>query len=396
MKKLLALILALSTCILLFAACGGNTEETTTGTPAVTTTAEKPAETTTEAPAAETTTEKPAETTTKEPSATTPKPDTPTTPTKEFDASELVWSPATAIHDATGVAYTYGKNNPSKHRMAMTSYIKVEPGDTITFDSDKFVFILYGYSDADGTYSANSYIDVSPANKDSNWGNTYTFEDGIKFGNGKTVTYPLYVRFTIKEKTLGATDIPENIKDSFTFDIASGEIAPPTIPPVETTTEKPATPVVSEIPEGKLATSVDDLVWAYSVGIYDETGKTYAHVNKESGAQTGYRMSLTSYIKVAPGDTITLDSDKYVFILYGYTDDKGTYEKNNYIDVDPNSTSNWGTTYTFKNGPIYGNGKTIKFPLYVRILIKEKATGTVIVPESIKDSFTFDVASLKG
>ncbi len=92
MKRLLALLLAAAT-LLSFAACGGNTEETTTAKPTETTTAKpaetttaKPAETTTETPAVETTTAAPAETTTAE-----EKPPVVETP-KEFDENKIVLS----------------------------------------------------------------------------------------------------------------------------------------------------------------------------------------------------------------------------------------------------------------------------------------------------------------
>ncbi len=219
MKKLLALMLALVLAISIFTACGDETTTTTTASSDIeTTTANAPAETTTaEEIPAETTTAAPVETTTEAPAETT------TAATEKPTAATLNWSAKTGVDDATGATYTYGgEATPSGRRMTMTDYILVKPGDSITLDSDQFVFILYGYSDDKGSYIKNSYIDVDPADPNTNWGTSYTFTEGTTFGNGNTMEFPMYIRLLIKDKDpINPADIPESIKDSFTFNIES-------------------------------------------------------------------------------------------------------------------------------------------------------------------------------
>ncbi len=381
-KRLFAVILASLLAASVLTSCGDSSETTTSASTAETTTAQTTTsitETTASATtASETATSATTASTSQTTETTTVKTQTPIeTITIANKVEDLVWESATGIRDDTGMAVSYGnKENPSKHRMTMTSYIKVAPGDTISLNSNEFVFILYGYTDEFATYENDSYIDIDP-NSDSNWGTSYTFKEGEKFGNGNIMQYPLYVRILIKEKTKGATDIPEDLPSKFTFSVASLEGS---VPPVATTaaTEKPAEPV-------QVAENVSDLVWEEKTGVKDQDGTLYTHE---------FRTSMSTYIKVTPGDTITLDSKQYVFILYGY-DENYQYIKDSYIDVSPaDPNSNWGNSYTFAEGTSFGNGNAMKYPMYIRILIKEKSSGKIAIPENIEEKFTFEVASL--
>ncbi len=90
----------------------------------------------------------------------------------------------------------------------------------------------------------------------------------------------------------------------------------------------------------------------------------------------GTRRILSSHIKAEPGMTITLSNSSYHFVLYGYTYDEtaGTVSycgSNSYIDCDPNSSSNWGTSYTFADTVTFASGSTVNTSeLYVRICIR--------------------------
>ncbi len=141
---------------------------------------------------------------------------------------------------------------------------------------------------------------------------------------------------------------------------------------IENAAEQPEQP---EEPEG--------ITWIYA-GIYDATGET--------GSRTS-RMA-SSYIKVQPDTTITLNADPHVFILYGYTYDAATDTytycgANSYIDCDPNSGSNWNTTYTFGDTVTFGNGTTVDTDgLYVRIVIKNNTNGDADIPAETVDQLT--------
>ncbi len=107
----------------------------------------------------------------------------------------------------------------------------------------------------------------------------------------------------------------------------------------------------------------------------------------------GKTRMVSSYIAVKPGTTITLDAAPHVFILYGYTYDAATDTytycgSNSYIDCDPNSSSNWNTTYTFGETTTFGNGNTAPENLYVRIVIKNNTDGGADIPEETGDLIT--------
>ncbi len=107
-------------------------------------------------------------------------------------------------------------------------------------------------------------------------------------------------------------------------------------------------------------------------------------------------ISLLSYIQVNPGDTITLKSNDFVFLLYGYSDIGDGYSPDQFFDVNPTGNGIWGNTYTFKEKFVYETGKAGSYPLFIRLVVKkghncsEKADFTVA---NIKKLFSFDITA---
>ncbi len=114
------------------------------------------------------------------------------------------------------------------------------------------------------------------------------------------------------------------------------------------------------------------LKWSENTTISGYHGSTFS--------KEGY-ITITSYIKVNPGDTVSVNSDNYEFLLYGYSDVGDGYYPNQYIDVNPKTSSIWGNFYTFKEKFVYQNGKVGSYPLYVRIVVKP------ITPEKLSGDF---------
>ncbi len=350
MKKIIALLLVVMMAVGVLVSCGNGEDTTTTAAPttAPTTDTTKAAQTTVAPTTEPTTTTAPTATTA--PPVVTPDGITP---------DSVVWRSATRIMDETGMLCPWGSDG----RYAMTTFVEVNEGDNIKLDSDVFSFIIYGYADAEGTYEKNGYIDAAPEDPNSNWGNDYTFTSDAKYGNGKSVTFPLYIRLVVKEKAKGAENVPADMKDSFEFNI----------------TAENAHLKADGFNTAKLS-------WLTQSGLNDTTGEFSYYKSKS-------RLALDTYIKVNPGDKITLNNDDYVFILYSYYDDTGLYVKDSWMDVDPDSDSNWGNTYTFSEASKTGNGAGLLYPSYVKIVVKPKTDASAEVPESVRNDFVFEIAT---
>ncbi len=273
----------------------------------------------------------------------------PAEPEEPETPSGITWETA-RVSDYGGEAlYDMGT------RRILSSYIYVTPGTTITLSDTSYQFVLYGYTyDASSdtyTYCGNnSYIDCDP-NTSANWGTSYTFGETVTFANGNTVNLPLYVRICIRH-TDNASTTPLSMGDNITV---TGVTEP----------EEPS------------------ITW--------ETARV-SDYGGEALYDMGTRRILSSYIYVTPGTTIKLSDTSYQFVLYGYTYDEETDSytycgNNSYIDCDPNTSSNWGTSYTFGETVTFANGNTVNLPLYVRICIRHTDNAST-TPLSMGDNIT--------
>jgi len=113
-------------------------------------------------------------------------------------------------------------------RFVITSFIKVNEGDSITLPTNNgHRFVIYCYSDRFGTYVANSIIDCNPSDTTSsyeNWGYTYTFKNGDILENGNALNCDnLYIRIAFRKDDSGrngSVDI-DKLKSEIEFNITA-------------------------------------------------------------------------------------------------------------------------------------------------------------------------------
>ncbi len=244
------------------------------------------------------------------------------------------------IQDANGNSdYSWPANEASR---LSSAYFALEPGMTITLNDTSRVFILHGYTydEATDTYTycgANSYIDCAPGDSSTNWSTSYTYTEGVHFGTegaGEAAPDNLYVRITIKTTPADAS-IPAGISNQVTITEAGESVA---------------------------------ITWNQS-GVNDYTG--------DYNYDFGTKRITSSLIKVESGTNIKLDSTTHHFVMYAYTysADTGVYTycgSNSYFDCNvADTSSNWGTDYTFGETVTLANGTTVNTSdLYVRICIR--------------------------
>ncbi len=129
--------------------------------------------------------------------------------------------------------------------------------------------------------------------------------------------------------------------------------------------------------------NTDYLNWSLKTTISGYEGKTF---------KKDEHITVTSYIRVNPGDTISVNSDSYAFLIYGYTDIGDGYYPNQYIAVSPKTGSVWGNSYTFGESFVYSNGKAGSYPLYVRIVVKSSNQDSLNIAD-VKRAFEFDITA---
>lgn len=327
---------------------------------------------------------------------------------------------ACSMDDSLGTLGSYSKGNG---RVACSSYIKVNEGDTICFpEGSPYIFLCYAYyyDKEINEYVYSSYIDLDPKTS-SNWNYTYTFKAGVKDAKGKVFNFDnLYIRMIFKladmsDKALYADDIKEtlkfNLKSSGTDFVnltyeCDGVIKPAkarkgemlgTLPHPQKEGycfagwyEKSDTTYSNQITAETFARQDMALVAKWTKATY--TWKANTQVSDRDG-KTEYveqtRVTITDYIKVKAGDSISLDRNLgYKFIIYCYTGENHAYTNDSYIDCDSyqatSKLENWGHTYTFGNTITLGNGQTIKTEdTYIRIVFTANA-GKQYVPITVE------------
>ena len=141
---------------------------------------------------------------------------------KELNVSNLTWAEDSCFNDDNGSVM---KSIVTNTRVAMTDFICVQPGDTISLNSENYKFIMYAYSSPNEssflTYMDTNLEDDSSALK--NWGNTFEFKSDTKLSSGTQVNYPLYVRITVRanDSTNATTLTVNDVKDLFTFNVSA-------------------------------------------------------------------------------------------------------------------------------------------------------------------------------
>lgn len=117
------------------------------------------------------------------------------------------------------------------------------------------------------------------------------------------------------------------------------------------------------------------------------------------GAYSGNaRVSISNYIKVNKGDTISVPKDSgYIFLFYAYyyDYDLGEYVYSRYMDLDPTSSSNWNYTFTFQEGTKDASGRAFDYENdYIRILFKSSDyKNSPIYAEDIRQVIRFNMGS---
>lgn len=358
--------------------------------------------------------------------------------------SLMVWYDNRGMEDRSGQL-----NSIASARTVSETYIKVGVGDTISLPASKNVlFILYGYNLVDGQYQYAGYIDCNRSlgtnTTNENWNTSYEFMDGDTIGtseNGrKAIDYNnFYVRILFKPLS-GSTLSYKNFADDIVYNL----IEDPT--PRITVTFKNDSEITSKTyftgdRIGTLPTPSRDgyifmgwydendtnhentytsgtvlnssvtlvpyfvekgvsinefLVWADNTTMHDGAGTTQAPDKVENS-----RVTVTSYIRVNVGDTISIPRDAgYRFIIYCYNGESKSYVNNSYIDCnkEDNNTNakNWGYSYTFFEGEKLGNGSTISFnELYIRIVFRKDDNGAngTLYSNDFKHLVSFDITA---
>ena len=117
------------------------------------------------------------------------------------------------------------------------------------------------------------------------------------------------------------------------------------------------------------------LTYKYGYAVDDPTGVLMQ-------STTGQRLVMSDFVQVNPGDSIVLNSKDYEFIVYGYSDIKGAYIKDSFIDCNLSDTTyNWGNSLTIGTPSAYGpqgKGNKITYPLYIRIVFRPKNNADVV------------------
>ena len=123
---------------------------------------------------------------------------------------------------------TLVKSTATGQRLVMSDLVKVNQGDSIVLNSKDYEFIVYGYLDANGAYSKNSYIDCNLNDTPSgskNWGTSLTIGTPDAYGpqgEGNKITYPLYIRIVFRPKNnADVVFTADDIKPLMTYNITA-------------------------------------------------------------------------------------------------------------------------------------------------------------------------------
>ncbi len=324
--------------------------------------------------------------------------------TKVFTPARITWRESTLL-DRKGTLSDYGALGEYiidselvnlEKNYAVAGAIRMDVGDSIKITSTKYDFLPFVYDKNDNYLG---YIDMVPDDPATEFGTEFVFTENTSYGsegkNGK-VEGPVYVKLLIATKNYGVDTVSENIREKFVFDIKTPQ------EPQEfgnKPAEKPQNPVVENNFDKDL------LSWSIGVGNHDSTGEAlllskteYDEEKKEYiKVPDNNRYAMTAFLEVNKGDAISLKSDRYSFLIYGYSDKNGTYSANNYIDISAgDKTTNWGNEFEMKSGLKTGKeGEGFDLPdtIKVRILIKSNPNGDKDVAESVRNSFTFDIST---
>ena len=349
---------------------------------------------------------------------------------------ELQWDNSGGISDANGAL-----QSPGTHRARMSTLVTVKAGDTISVpENSGYKFIIYAYH-LDGSFYG--YVDSDIADTSSNtenWGKTFTFYEGMKTGdNSKTIDVnDLCIRLVFRKDDggkNGAIDI-EDIKPVVMFNITNSDFVTVNfencdIEPMYFATgrelgnvPKPVkegyqfagwyakddvnftTPYTKETIINESVTLVplfiqfpkENLTWADNTQINDGSGAI------EKSSTTNARVTITDFIKVQKGDTISISRDAgYRFIVYFYTSQDGAYVNNSVVDIneeEPDSygkDENWGYSYTFGDTITgYKGSPTVDVEdIYVRIVFRkdDDAGNGAINAVDIKEHVIFDIGA---
>ena len=140
------------------------------------------------------------------------------------DYSKLTYKYGYAIDDPTGNLM----QSITGQRLVMSDLVRVNQGDSIVLNSKDYEFIVYGYSDANGTYTSNSFIDCNLSDTTSgsrNWGTSLTIGTPDAYGpqgEGNKITYPLYIRIVFRPKNnANVVFTADDIKPLMTYNITA-------------------------------------------------------------------------------------------------------------------------------------------------------------------------------
>ena len=141
-------------------------------------------------------------------------------------------------------------------------------------------------------------------------------------------------------------------------------------------------------------TDYSKLTYKYGYAIDDPTGSLMQ-------STTGQRLVMSDLVQVNSGDSIVLNSKDYEFIVYGYSDIKGAYIKDSFIDCNLSDTTyNWGNSLTIGTPSAYGpqgKGNKITYPLYIRIVFRPKNNANVVfTADDIKPLMTYNITAYNG
>ena len=140
------------------------------------------------------------------------------------DYSKLTYKYGYAVDDPTGSLM----QSTTGQRLVMSDFVRVNRGDSIVLNSKDYEFIVYGYSDANGTYTSNSFIDCNLSDTTSgskNWGTSLTIGTPDAYGpqgEGNKITYPLYIRIVFRPaNNANVTFTADDIKPLMTYNITA-------------------------------------------------------------------------------------------------------------------------------------------------------------------------------
>lgn len=138
-----------------------------------------------------------------------------------LDFSLLNYASGTSIIDRTG-AFTPTNSG----RVTMTDLLQVNAGDSISLAEDcGYKMLIYGYTNTEGGYVQDSYIDCNPDDSTStlkNWGYSHTFAESFKYCSGNTASYPLYVRVVFRSADGSVTEPSiTRIKEAIAYNVTA-------------------------------------------------------------------------------------------------------------------------------------------------------------------------------